>query len=42
MALSGLTLMVQHALCYVKLCHRWAFEPLLALLTANGLTRLGR
>lgn len=41
-ALFGFTLMAQHALCYVELRHRWAFEPFMSLLAANGLTCLGR
>jgi len=41
-ALFGLTLMAQHALCYVELRHRWAFEPFLALLAASGLSVIGR
>lgn len=40
MFLFGLGLAVQHALCYVELRHRWAFEPVLILAGAVGLSRI--
>jgi len=40
MFLFGLGLAAQHALCYVELRHRWAFEPILLLAAAIGLNRI--
>ena len=40
MLLFGLGLAIQHALCYVELRHRWAFEPVLLLAAGTGLVHI--